>query len=83
MIRTQIQLTEEQAQLVKRLASERQVSMAEVIRDSVEQMYRASAHAPTPEDRIRRAVEAAGRFRSGRADGSAEHDTIAAGAYSA
>jgi hypothetical protein len=81
MIRTQIQLTEEQARLVKRLAAERQVSMAEVIRDSVEQMYRASAHAPTPEDRVRRAVEAAGRFRSGHTDGSAEHDTIVAQAY--
>ena len=36
MIRTQIQLTEEQAAKLRRIAAERGVSMAEVIRDAVE-----------------------------------------------
>ncbi len=36
MVRTQIQLTEEQAIKVKKIAARRGVSMAEVIRDAVE-----------------------------------------------
>jgi len=38
VIRTQIQLSEEQAAKAKRLASERGVSMAEVIRDAVDRL---------------------------------------------
>ena len=81
MIRTQIQLTEEQARLVKRLAAERNVSMAEVIREGLDRLLRSSSNALSHEDRICRAIEAAGRFRSGTADGSTKHDTHLAEAY--
>ena len=74
MIRTQIQLTEEQARQIKRLAAERQVSMAAVIREGVEHLLRSSGPALSRADRIRRALEATGRFRSGSADGSTRHD---------
>ena len=74
MVRTQIQLTEEQARLVKQIAAERHVSMAEVIREGLDRMLRSSANAVPHEDRVRRAIEVAGRYRSGAADGSTEHD---------
>ena len=74
MVRTQIQLTEEQARLVKQIAAERRVSMAEVIREGLDRTLRSSANALPHEDRIRRAIEVAGRYRSGSADGSTEHD---------
>jgi len=38
LVRTQIQLTEEQAVKLKRMAAERGVSMAEVIRDAVDRL---------------------------------------------
>ena len=81
MIRTQIQLTEEQASRVKQIAAERHVSMAEVIREGLDQSLRSSANAVSHEDRIRRAIEAAGRYRSGAADGSTEHDRHLAEAF--
>jgi len=81
MIRTQIQLTEEQARLAKDLAAERQVSMAEVIRDGLDQLTCSRAYGVAPAERRRRALAAAGRFRSGSADGSAAHDSHLAEAY--
>ena len=74
MVRTQIQLTEEQARLVKRIAAEQHVSMAKVIREVLDRSLRPRTNALSREDRIRRAIDAVGRFRSGTADGSAQHD---------
>lgn len=81
MVRTQIQLTEQQAHQIKRLAAERQVSMAAIIREGVEHSLRSSENAVSRADRIRQAREATGRFRSGAADGSARHDEHLAEAY--
>ncbi len=81
MVRTQIQLTEEQARMVKQLAAERRVSMAEVIREGLDRVLRSSANAASREDRVRRAIEAAGRFRSGSSGGSSEHDRHVAEAF--
>ena len=81
MIRTQIQLTEDQARMVKQIAAERQISMAEVIRESLDRSLRSSANVLSHEERVRRAIEAAGRFRSGHADGSEKHDRHLAEAY--
>ena len=81
MIRTQIQLTKEQASLVKRIAAERHVSMAKVIREALDRSLRPHTNALSHEDRIRRAIDAAGRCRSGTADSSAEHDRHLAEAY--
>ena len=74
MIRTQIRLTDEQARRVKRIAVERQVSMAAVIREGVDLLLRSEETAATDDERIERAISVAGQFRSGGGDGAAQHD---------
>jgi hypothetical protein len=80
MIRTQIQLTEEQARSLKRLAAEQQVSVAELIRQSVDHLVHTS-QGPGIEERKRRAIAAVGRYRSECSDLSEEHDSYLAEAY--
>ena len=65
MVRTQIQLTEEQAIKVKKIAARRGVSMAEVIRDAVEGAIEPKAHAVSG-DRRKLALGIVGKFRSGK-----------------
>jgi len=80
MIRTQIQLTEEQARKLKHLAAERHISMAELIRqgvDAIVQKERLFDH----EEQRQRAIKATGRFRSGCRDLAAEHDRYLEEAY--
>ena len=75
MIRTQIQLKEEQVRVLKKLAAARGVSMAELIRQSVDALIRSSTGIGiSDEERRRRAIAAAGRFRSGWSDVSSDHD---------
>ena len=81
MIRTQIQLTDEQARHVKRIAAERQVSMATVIRQGVDLLLRSTETATTDEERTERALLVAGKFRSGGRDGAAQHDLYLQDAY--
>ena len=81
MVRTQIQLTEEQAEALKRLSSTRHLSVAELIRQAVDAMIKSSV-APDMEERRRRALEIAGRFSSGRRDISKEHDKYLSDAFS-
>jgi predicted transcriptional regulator len=73
MYRTQIQLTEDQMQALKRLASTRNKSMAELIRQAVDALLEGSV-AIDDDERRRRAIAAAGRFRSGLRDLSTKHD---------
>ncbi len=73
MIRTQVQLTEEQVRALRSLSSARRVSVAELIRQSVGVLIR-SAREIDIEERRRRAIAAAGRFHSGASDISAKHD---------
>jgi hypothetical protein len=73
MVRTQIQLTEEQAKALKSLAAARQVSIAELIRQGVDTILRSNTGIDSDEKR-RRAIAAAGRFRSGKRDISGKHD---------
>ena len=80
MVRTQVQLREEQVRALKKLASARGVSMAELIRQSVDALIR-SSRGVDPEERRRRAIAAAGRFRSGASDVSSEHDRHLAEAF--
>ena len=81
MIRTQIRLTDEQARRVKRIAVERQVSMAAVIREGVDLLLRSEETAATDDERIERAISVAGQFRSGGGDGAAQHDAHLQEAY--
>ena len=73
MIRTQIQLTDELAAHIKEAAGREHVSMAEMIRRAVAH-FLASAPKAGAEDRYARALAAAGRFRSGSRNLSAQHD---------
>ena len=70
IVRTQIQLTEAQAQALHRRASERGTSVAHLIREAVD----ASLAADRASDTRQRALQTVGRFRSGLNDVSAEHD---------
>lgn len=80
MVRTQIQLTEEQAKAVKKIASAQGLSVAELIRRAVDNIVNSSTIVDT-EERKRRALEIVGRFRSGKRDVSKEHDAYLAEAY--
>jgi len=82
MIRTQIQLSEKQAKALKNLAARRNVSVAELIRQAVDEQLRAAGDID-PDEKKRRALSAAGRFHSGLNDLSAEHDHYLADAFSA
>ena len=82
MIRTQIQLSETQAKALKDLAARQNVSVAEIIRQAVDERLRV-AGADDLEQRKRRALAAAGRFHSGHSDLSAEHDRHLAEAFGA
>jgi len=73
MVRTQIQLSESEAEAVKRLARERSVSMAAVIRDAVDRYVERESGASLSE-RWRRSVASVGGFHSGVADLSQRHD---------
>ena len=81
MVRTQVRLTEDQARRVKRVAAERGVSMATVIRQGVDLLLRSMETAVTNDERADRAVSAAGRFRSGGGDGAEGHDRCLGEAY--
>ena len=72
MVRTQIQLTKEQAAELKRLAAQRGVSVAKIVRDGVDKVIKES-RGMSPEERKRRAL-ALPRFRAGVSDASRHHD---------
>ncbi len=80
MVRTQIQLTEEQAKALKKLASSRHLSIAELIRQGVDVVLRSNVLIDAEEKR-KRAIAIAGRFRSGKRDVSKEHDKYLAEAF--
>jgi predicted transcriptional regulator len=80
MVRTQIQLTEEQANALKKLALSRHLSIAELIRQAVDSFIKSSAVIDF-EERKKRALAAAGRFRSGISDLSTAHDKYLAEAF--
>lgn len=72
MIRTQIQLTEEQAGELKELAGKQNVSMAELIRQAVDYWLQTIKPVSQIEQR-RRAWAIVGQFRSGKSDISKQH----------
>ena len=73
MFRTQIRLTEEQSRAVKSLAAERRISVAKLVRLAIDDLLRQSSTLSRAAMK-RRALAAAGRFRSGVKDLSARHD---------
>lgn len=73
MIRTQIQLTEDQARALKVRARLEERSMAELVRECVAE-YLARRPAPDVRELARRARGLEGRFRSGCPDLAEAHD---------
>ncbi|MDN5344207.1 MAG: hypothetical protein PWQ18_318 [Clostridia bacterium] len=80
MIRTQAQLTEEQYNALKKISAAKKISMAELIRLGVEQVLSNSNIGN--EERVQRALKAAGRFRSGVKNLSRNHDAYLTEAFS-
>ena len=77
MIRTQVQLTEEQYAALKEIVAKKKISMAELIRLGVEQIVAAKGDI-REQERVQRALKAAGRFHSGINDLSFNHDSYLA-----
>jgi hypothetical protein len=73
MVRTQIQLTEAQTKTLQELALKQGVSMAELIRRSVDK-YLEYHGGGDREALIARAREASGKYRNGLADLAGNHD---------
>jgi hypothetical protein len=80
MVRTQVQLTPQQAEAVKRVARERGVSMAEIIRQSVD-AYVQTGVSPTPSELRKRALSILG-IAHGPTDLSERHDDYLGEAFS-
>ena len=70
MIRTQIQLTEEQARALHELATRRGISLAELVRQGVERILAESEQ----REKRQRALAVLGRYDVGPSDVSTDHD---------
>jgi hypothetical protein len=73
MVRTQVQVTEQQLAALRHLSAESGRSISDLVREGVETVIGAR-HGLNRAERIRRALRASGRFSSGTKDGSAQHD---------
>ena len=80
MVRTQIQLTEQQAEMLRNLALREDVSIAELIRRSINNYFRV-AKQPSLEEKKRRSLEVVGKYSSGHGDVSQNHDQYLANIY--
>jgi len=80
MIRTQVQLTNDQMRALRELARREDAPMAELIRRAVDFWLRAASPVSLDERR-RRAIAAARGFHSGAADLSERHDDYLAEIY--
>lgn len=80
MNRTQIQLTTSQLRALKDRSAAENKSMAELIREAVDELLRTSHH-PDRQAVKQRAIAAAGQFSSGVSDLASDHDRYLAGAY--
>ena len=65
MVRTMVQLTEEQMKALKALAKARKTSVARLVRESVAQYVIASQQEPVLEEKRRRALEFIKKIESG------------------
>jgi hypothetical protein len=80
MVRTQIQLTEEQTAQLKELAAHEGLSVAEIIRRSVD-LYVRSRPFVNLDERKRNALSVVGKYSSGLTDISENHDAYLAETY--
>ena len=82
MVRTQIQLTEEQAEMLKQMAVEQNISVAEIIRRSLDTTMRLQGGCTSQEQR-RLAIGLSGMFNSGVSDLGSDHDRYLAEDFAA
>ena len=80
MIRTQVQLTDRQLQALRHAASATGRSVADLIRQGIDQ-YLAGRSELGREERVERAIAVAGTFSSGHSDVGANHDRHLAEAF--
>jgi hypothetical protein len=83
MIRTQVQLTREQHRELKRWSSSLGISMAEAVRRCVADGLAAVREREGSTDRVREALDVAGRYASGHRDVAERHDDHLADAFGA
>lgn len=80
MIRTQIQLTETQTAILKQLAQQQHLSMAELIRRSIDLFIASMDERPLAE-KYAQALALAGKYRSSDRDLGRHHDKYLADAF--
>lgn len=80
MIRAQVQFTEDQLAALRERAAQLGVSISDVVRRAVDSWVPAQSGASSAELR-RRALEAAGKYASGRSDVARRHDDYLTEAY--
>ncbi|MBM3705663.1 MAG: CopG family transcriptional regulator [Actinobacteria bacterium] len=73
MKRTQIQLTEKQYKILKEISSERNISLAEVVREAIT-CYSAASVSIDKDTKIKDALSVIGKYNSGKSDISINHD---------
>lgn len=73
MVRTQIQLTEEQSRRLKEIAAEQGVSMAALIRQSVDRFLETTGE-PSREEKYQKLLSLAGKYTSDVSDLAENHD---------
>lgn len=73
MIRTQIQLTEKQWKVLKELSIARRISMAELVRQSIDLLVQ-TPEALSMEEIRKTALAITGKYHSGISDISTNHD---------
>lgn len=79
MVRTQVQLREDQAQTLRLMAREQQLSVAELIRRSID-LYLAVADEQPLDQKYERALALAGKYQDA-ADFGRNHDHYLADAF--
>jgi hypothetical protein len=79
MVRTQVQLTDQQAEVLRRRSKRENVSVAELVRQAIDVFTRTER--PSDQELRKRAIGAAGRFASGVTDTSSRHDDALAEAF--
>jgi hypothetical protein len=79
MLRTQVQIEEDQMEWLRAKARGRGISVSQLIREGIK-FYRTHEE-QLPKNRKRKALEAVGRFSSGTSDVSVHHDDYLAETY--
>lgn len=80
MVRTQIQLTAEQARDLKKVALSGKGSVSELIRRAVDELVKSKSRTDA-EEMKKRALAVVGKYHSGKKEISRKHDAYLAGAF--